>query len=146
MARQDALIAAQKKESETLVRKVKEIVDQMVKDGEPVTPYAVSKKTTVSKSFIYQNKEVSEYIAKFRSKNPYNSRTIDRTLQLEKELTDSEAQLNQKEKELRHYKALSLRLALHENQILKEKLNKYEELEKQGIIHIDSEKNKATTD
>lgn len=134
MARGDALVAARKLESETLVKKVKEIVDQMIENGEPVTPYSVAEKTTVSKTFIYQNKEVAAYIAEHRSPNPYNERIADKTKHLEKRISNLQRQLDAQEKEVEYYKAEMLKIAMLENWKLKEKIKKYEELEEQGIL------------
>ncbi len=139
MAKEDKMIQAQKEESAEKVRYAKEVVDTMVENGETVTPYTVWKKSHLSKSFIYTNEEVKGYIDQFRSEKKYNYRKYTPQDVMEQRIYDLEKENEYLKKELRYYKNYSLEQALSENQILKHRLAKYEELEKAGIIVLPDE-------
>lgn len=134
MAKQDKMIESQKLQSAEKVRYAKEIVDTMVENKESVTPYTVWKKSHLSKAFIYTNEEVKAYIEQFRSEKKYNYRKYTPQDIMEQRIVDLERENELLKKELKFYKTTSLQMALGENQLLKHRLAKYKELEKQGLI------------
>lgn len=134
MGKEHKMIEMQKQMSAEKVLFAKDTVDAMIEAGEAVTPYTVWKKSKLSKSFIYNNKEIMDYIAAHRSEKKYNYRkyTADDVnaayiVTLEKENEFLRRELNQ----MRH---ADLKELLDENQILRYRLAKYEELVKQGFL------------
>ena len=136
MANYDAMVEAQKAYSEEKVRYAREIVDMMVANGDPVTPYSVWKKSKLAKSFIYTNKEVSSYIEEHRSQKEYNLRKMTEIDTAQERIDYLEKELARLRKELRMYKEASFEALLTENQLLKHRLARYEQLEKEGIIKL----------
>ena len=142
MAKQDKMIAAQKELSLEKVRYAKEVIDTMRENGENITAYTLQKKSRLSKSFIYNNQEVMEYLNKYRSEKKYNYKSYtpaDAREELIEQLEKENARLR---KELSFYKTARLQELMDENDILKHRLAKYEKLIKDGIITIpeDTEK------
>lgn len=134
MGKEEKMIEAQKLESAKKVEYIKEIVDEMLEQGIAVTPYTVWKRSGLSKGFIYTNVEVKAYIEQNRSEKKYNYRAYtpqdvlqERVEQLEKENAYLKRMIRQME--LESYEAL-----LVQNQVLKNKLSKYEALIAKGII------------
>ena len=48
-------------------KKAIEAINEMIKEGETISIYSVRQKTGISKSFLYNNKEVNELIKKHAS-------------------------------------------------------------------------------
>lgn len=142
--KEDKMIEAQKAYSEEKVKLLKEVVDMMIANGEAVTPYSVMKKSGLSKAFIYTNGQAKAYIDRHRSEKQYNLRkltTQDVMMERIEYLEQENANLR---KELRYYKNTTLEILVNENQLLKYRLEKFEELERQGIIKLPE--NKETED
>lgn len=79
MAKEDEMIKAKKEYSAKKVEYAKRVVDAMIRNKEAVTPYAVWKKSQLSKSFVYTNPEVKAYIARHRTrKSKYNYRKLNK--------------------------------------------------------------------
>lgn len=134
MAKQDNMIQRQKAYSEEKVAYAKEVVDSMVDNGEAVTPYSVWRKSRLSKSFIYSNKEVADYIEKHRCEKKYNYRKYTTEDVREEYIEQLEKENAMLRKELAQYKQETLESLMNENQILKYRLQKFEILAKDGII------------
>lgn len=136
MAKQDKMIEAQKELSREKVRYAIEVIDTMRENGETITAYTLQKKSRLSKSFIYNNEEVMEYLNRYRSEKKYNYKSYtpeDAKEELIEKLEKENAMLR---KELTFYKNANLKSLMDENQILKHRLAKYEKLIKDGIIQI----------
>lgn len=136
MAKQDKMIQAQKELSQEKVRYAKEVIDLMRENGETITAYTLQKKSKLSKSFIYNNEEVMEYLNQFRSEKKYNYKkyTIEDSKDgLIEQLQRENAMLR---KELSYYRDATLKDLIDENQILKYRLRKFENLVAQGIIEL----------
>lgn len=136
MGREDKMIEASKADSARKVLYVKEIIDNMVEMGIAVTPYSVWKKSGLSKGFIYTNEEVKEYIAKYRTDERYNSRKYTREDVFEQKIKELEAENAFLKKELYVVRKQGLDALIMENQTLHARLEKYEELEHQGLIKL----------
>lgn len=136
MGREDKMIEASKADSARKVKYVKEIIDNMVEMGIAVTPYSVWKKSGLSKGFIYTNEEVKEYIAKYRTDERYNSRKYTREDVFEQKIKELEAEIAFLKKELYVVRKQGLDALIMENQTLHARLEKYEELEHQGLIKL----------
>lgn len=54
--------------SKALVKRTKKIIDKMAEKGLPLTVTKISQHAGCSKSFIYKNKEIREYINSFNQK------------------------------------------------------------------------------
>ena len=72
MGKEEKMVEARKLESARKVAYAKEIVNEMMEQGIPVTPYTVWKRSGLSKAFFYTNKEVIAYIEQNRSQKKYN--------------------------------------------------------------------------
>lgn len=68
MAKYDGMVAYRRAVSREKTAYVKGVVDKMVASGDRITPYTVWVKAGVSKSLIYRNKKVKEYIEKNRTR------------------------------------------------------------------------------
>ena len=134
MGKADKMIEAQKEESKFKVEYVKQIVDEMVKEGIAITNYSVWKKSGLSKGFIYQNEEVKEYIEKFKSEKSYNYRKFSQIDVYERKINDLEKEVAYLKRLLRNVQKENLESLYFENKVMKRRLEVYEELEKQGII------------
>ena len=134
MGKADKMIEAQKEESKFKVEYVKQIVDEMVKEGIAITNYSVWKKSGLSKGFIYQNEEVKEYIEKFKSEKSYNYRKFSQIDVYERKINDLEKEVAYLRRLLRNVQEENLESLYFENKVMKRRLEVYEELEKQGII------------
>lgn len=136
MAKQDKMIEAQKEMSLEKVRYAKEVIDLMRENGETITAYTLQKKSKLSKSFIYNNAEVMEYLNQFRSEKKYNYKKYTPETasdELVEKLQKENAMLR---KELSYYKDATLKELIDENQILRYRLRKFENLVSQGIIEL----------
>ena len=136
MANYDKMLEAQQAYSREKVDYAKEIVDMMVENEESITPYSVWKKSKLAKSFIYTNKEVAAYIEEHRSQKEYNYRKLTEADVAQERIEYLEKELARLRKELKLYKEASFEAILTENQLLKHRLKKYEELKEQGIIKL----------
>lgn len=136
MAKHDAMVEAQKKYSEEKVKYAKEVIDMMVAEGEAVTPYAVIKKSKLAKSFIYTNEEIMAYIQQFRSEKKYNYSKFTEEDAYYERIQLLERENTELRKQLKFYKQESMESLLFENQLLRHRLRKYEELEAQGLISL----------
>lgn len=134
MGKADKMIEAQKEESKFKVEYVKQIVDEMVKEGIAITNYSVWKKSGLSKGFIYQNEEVKEYIENFKSEKSYNYRKFSQIDVYERKINDLEKEVAYLRRLLRNVQEENLESLYFENKVMKRRLEVYEELEKQGII------------
>jgi len=124
MGKEEKMVEARKLESARKVAYAKEIVNEMMEQGIPVTPYTVWKRSGLSKAFFYTNKEVIAYIEQNRSQKKYNYKAYtpqdvlqERVEQLEKENAYLKRMIGRIE--LESYEAL-----LIQNQVLKNKLSK----------------------
>lgn len=136
MAREDKMIEATKAESEKKIQYVKEIVDEMVNSDVAVTPYSVWKRSGLSKGFIYTNEEVKEYISQHRSDKPYNMRKYSQEDVFEQKIHDLEMEIARLNRELFEARKGTIEILTAENKQLKERLAKYEELERKGLISV----------
>lgn len=134
MARQDKMIEVQKQESAKKVAYAKQVVDMMIENGEAVTPYSVYKKSNLSKAFIYTNEEVQTYIAEHRSEKKYNYRKYTPEDVAQERIAELEREVEMLRKALARYKKETMESLMNQNQILKYKLARYEELEVKGLI------------
>ena len=134
------MIEAQKAYSEEKVKLLKEVVDMMIANGEAVTPYSVYKKSGLSKAFVYTNGEAKAYIDQHRSQKEYNVRKLTTQDVMQERIEELEKENAKLRKELRYYKQASLETLLNENQLLKYRLQKFEELVNQGIIKLPENK------
>ena len=132
--KEDKMIEAQKAYSQEKVTLLKEVVDMMVANGEAVTPYSVWKKSGLSKAFVYTNGEAKAYIDRYRSQKEYNVRKLTTQDVMAERIEELEKENARLRKELRYYKQASLEILMNENQLLKYRLEKFEALEKKGII------------
>lgn len=140
MGKEDKMIEAQKAYSEEKVKLLKEVVDMMIANGEAVTPYSVYKKSGLSKAFVYTNGEAKAYIDQHRSQKEYNVRKLTTKDIMAERIEELEKENAKLRKELRYYKQASLETLLNENQLLKYRLQKFEELVNQGIIKLPENK------
>lgn len=140
MAKHDNMVRRQKTYSIEKVAYAKEVVDVMIANGESVTPYSVWKKSRLSKSFIYTNQEVAEYIEEHRCEKKYNYRKYTADDVREEYIEQLEKENAMLKKELSNYKQETLESLMNENQILKHRLQKFEKLVEDGIINIPSDK------
>ena len=138
--KEDKMIEAQKAYSEEKVKLLKEVVDMMIANGEAVTPYSVYKKSGLSKAFVYTNGEAKAYIDQHRSQKEYNVRKLTTQDVMQERIEELEKENAKLRKELRYYKQASLETLLNENQLLKYRLQKFEELVNQGIIKLPENK------
>lgn len=136
MTNYDKMLEAQRAYSEEKVAYAKEVVDMMVQNGEAVTPYSVWKKSKLAKSFIYTNEDVKAYIEEHRSQKEYNYRRLTEVDVAQERIDYLERELAHLRKELKMYKEASIEALLTENQLLKYRLSKYEELAAQGLIKL----------
>lgn len=136
MAKSDKMVEVQKKESAKKVAFAKQIVDMMVENGEPVTPYTVHKKSNLSKAFIYTNEEVKAYIDEHRSAKKYNYRKYTPEDVKQERIRELEKEVELLRKALSYYKKETMESLINQNEILKYKLARYEELVEKGIIVI----------
>ena len=67
MAKEDNMIKRQKEYSKSKIEYGKKIVDEMINNNETVTLYNVYKRSGLSKSFIYSNKELRDYIEQHKN-------------------------------------------------------------------------------
>lgn len=134
--KEDKMIEAQKAYSEEKVKLLKEVVDMMIANGEAVTPYSVYKKSGLSKAFVYTNGEAKAYIDQHRSEKQYNIRKLTTQDVMAERIAELEKENAKLRKELRYYKQASLETLLNENQLLKYRLQKFEELVNQGLIKL----------
>lgn len=140
LGKEDKMIEAQKAYSEEKVRLLKEVVDMMIANNEAVTPYSVWKKSGLSKAFVYTNKEAKMYIEKYRSPKEYNVRKLTTQDLMAERIEELEKENARLRKELKFYKDTSFEMLLNENQLLKYRLQKFEELEAQGLIKLPANK------
>lgn len=136
MGKEDKMVEAQRAYSAEKVKLLKEVVDMMLANGEAVTPYSVWKKSGLSKAFVYTNGEAKAYIDQNRSEKQYNIRkltTQDVMMERIEYLEQENANLR---KELKYYKSNTIQMLVNENQLLKYRLEKFEKLERQGIIKL----------
>ena len=138
--KEDKMIEAQKAYSEEKVKLLKEVVDMMIANNEAVTPYSVYKKSGLSKAFVYTNGEAKAYIDQHRSEKQYNIRKLTTQDVMQERIEELERENAKLRRELRYYKQASLETLLNENQLLKYRLQKFEELVNQGIIKLPENK------
>ena len=112
----------------------------MIANNEAVTPYSVYKKSGLSKAFVYTNGEAKAYIDQHRSEKQYNIRKLTTQDVMQERIEELEKENAKLRKELRYYKQASLETLLNENQLLKYRLQKFEELVNQGIIKLPENK------
>ena len=136
MGKEDKMIEAQKAYSEEKVKLLKEVVDMMIANNEAVTPYSVYKKSGLSKAFVYTNGEAKAYIDQHRSQKEYNVRKLTTQDVMQERIEELEKENAKLRKELRYYKQANLETLLNENQLLKYRLQKFEELVSQGVINF----------
>lgn len=136
MAKQDKMIEAQKEMSQEKVRYAKEVIDLMRENGETITAYTLQKKSKLSKSFIYNNAEVMEYLNQFRSEKKYNYKKYTPETASDELIEQLQRENAMLRKELSYYKDATLKELIDENQILKYRLRKFESLVAQGIIEL----------
>ncbi len=134
MGREDKIIESAKNKSIEKVKYLKDVVDIMIEENVAVTFYSVWKRSGLSKSFIYNNPEVVAYINEHKSEKKYNSRVYTNESILIDRIDELEHVNRMLRKELRRLQSDSYQHLLTENQVLKKRLEKYEELVKQGII------------
>lgn len=139
MAKEEAMIKAQKEESQKKIKYAKEVVDIMVEEGEIVTPYTVWKKSKLSKGFIYTNEEVKTYIEQFRSEKKYNYRKYTIEDVLEQRVEDLEKENAYLRKKLKQLQSQTIEDLITQNQVLQKRLSMYDDLVKQGIIKLPEE-------
>lgn len=87
MAKEDNMIKRQKEYSKNKIEYGKKIVDEMISNGEAVSLYNVYKKSGLSKSFVYSNKELRAYIEQHKNNISEKFTTINNETKL-KELQD----------------------------------------------------------
>lgn len=140
MAKYDNMIQRQKEYSEEKIAYAKEVVDTMIANSESVMPYSVWKKSRLSKSFIYTNKEVINCIEEHKCTKKYNYRKYTSEDVREEYIEQLEKEIAMLRKELSYYKQETLESLKNENQILKHRLQKYQDLEAQGLIQLPDNK------
>jgi hypothetical protein len=134
MGKEDKMLEAQKEESAKKVQYCKEVIDMMLEEGLPVTPYSVWKKTALSKTFIYKNEEIANYIEEHRSDKKYNYTKYSQQDVMIERIEILERENTRLRKELNRYKSESLEHAITENAILHRRLAYYEKLVTDGLI------------
>lgn len=63
----EKMVETNKQKTIDTQNKVFEALEDMLKNNEKITYYSVSKKTGVSRNFLYKNKEINLFIEKYKS-------------------------------------------------------------------------------
>ena len=92
MAKEDNMIKRQKEYSKSKIEYGKKIVDEMISNNEAVTLYNVYKRSGLSKSFIYSNKELRDYIEQHKNNISEEYPTVNNEVKL-KELQNKLSRL-----------------------------------------------------